>query len=130
MTASFLFVYGTLRPDHDGPMARKLLAEARHIGPAWTEGVLYSLGIYPGFVPGGAGMVLGDLFALVDADVTLAWLDDYEECAAHNPQPREYRRLTTMVQRPDGPVAAWTYAYIRDPSGLPVIADGDFLASV
>jgi gamma-glutamylcyclotransferase (GGCT)/AIG2-like uncharacterized protein YtfP len=130
MIADFLFVYGTLRPGHAGPMARRLRAEARHVGPAWAEGVLHRLGDYPGFTPGTDGMVLGDLFALMDANATLAWLDDYEECAAHSPQPHEYRRLSMMVKTPDGPVAAWIYAYARDPSGLPIIADGDFLASV
>lgn len=128
MSAKFLFVYGTLRPAHDGPMARRLRGEARHVGPARAAGVLYRLAGYPGFVSGGKAVVLGDLFALADADATLAWLDDYEECAAHSPEPHEYRRLSLTVEAADGPVMAWTYVYARDPSGLPVIGSGDFMA--
>jgi gamma-glutamylcyclotransferase (GGCT)/AIG2-like uncharacterized protein YtfP len=124
---NLLFVYGTLRFAFDGPMARRLQAEARHMGPARADGMLYRLAGYPGFVPGAEGMVTGDLFALTDADATLVWLDDYEECATHSPQPHEYRRLWMTVAGLDGPVAAWTYAYARDPSGWPIIASGDFL---
>lgn len=130
MNANFLFVYGTLRPAFDGPMARRLRAEARHVGPAWAGGTLYRLDGYPGFIAGPDGMVMGDLFALADADATLDWLDDYEECAAHSPEPHEYRRLWLTVTGPDGPVTAWAYVYARDPSALPVIDSGDFLIPV
>src|SRR3546814_12945177 len=61
-----LFVYGTLRPGCDDPMARWLRDAARHVGPAVAQGGLYRVAAYPGFVPGEAGDVAGDLFALAD----------------------------------------------------------------
>lgn len=127
MGSDLLFVYGTLRAGFDGPMARRLVAEARHVGPASVAGVLLRVADYPGFVPGDAGRVTGDLLALDDADATLAWLDDYEQCAPHWPPPHEYRRDRRMVEGPDGPVDAWVYIYARPVAGLPVIAGGDFL---
>lgn len=130
MRDSLLFVYGTLRFAFDGPMARRLRAEAQLVGSARAQGMLYRLAGYPGFVPGAEGVVTGELFALTDAEATLAWLDDYEECAGDSPQPHEYRRLRLMVEGEQGPVAAWTYVYARDPSEWPIIASGDFLASV
>ncbi len=122
-----LFVYGTLRPGFDGPMARRLRVEAEHLGTVRTAGSLVMVADYPGFVPGGAGNVIGDLFALHDP-ATLDWLDAYEECAAHQPPPHEYRREIVWVTGRDGPVEAWTYVYAFPADGLGLIAGGDFLA--
>ncbi|MEC3909910.1 gamma-glutamylcyclotransferase family protein [Sphingobium sp. CR2-8] len=127
---AYLFVYGTLRAAFDGPMATGLRRSAQLIGPAVIGGTLYRVADYPGLVPGGVGLVHGDLFALRDATATLAVLDDYEECAPHHPLPHEYRRERCMVRAASGPVEAWTYVYAYDVSGLPVVAGGDFLACV
>lgn len=126
MTA-LLFVYGTLRPGFDGPMAQRLRAEAEHLGTARTTGAMVMVADYPGFVPGGAEEVVGDLFALRDA-ATLDWLDAYEECAPHDPPPHEYRREAVQVVGKDGPVMAWTYVYAFSTDGLERVAGGDFLA--
>jgi gamma-glutamylcyclotransferase (GGCT)/AIG2-like uncharacterized protein YtfP len=123
-----LFVYGTLRAAFDGPMARWLRQSARLVGPATIDGALYRIADYPGLVAGPSGRVQGDLFALTDAAAILAVLDDYEECAAHHPQPHEYRRVAMTVQAADGPVEAWVYLYARDTAGLALVANGDFLA--
>ena len=127
MAEVFLFVYGTLRAGFDGPMARRLGARARRTGPARARGALYRITDYPALAPGDAGWVTGDLFALADAAATLAWLDDYEECAPHFPEPHEYRRVRLAVEGPDGPVEAWAYVYARDVAGLERIVGGDFL---
>lgn len=127
MSSIFLFVYGTLRAGFDGPMARRLRSEARLIGRGRAMGALYRITDYPGFVPGQDGWVRGDLFALKDTEATLAWLDDYEECAANFPEPHEYRRARLSVEGPGGPVEAWAYLYARDVGGLTRITSGDFL---
>lgn len=127
MTIRLLFVYGTLRAGFDGPMARRLRAAGRHVGPAWAPGTLYRIAHYPGFVPGPSGQVVGDLFALDDPEAALAWLDDYEEIGAHCPAPHEYRRETITVFGPDGAVQAWAYVYALDVARLERIESGDFL---
>ncbi|MCI4591331.1 gamma-glutamylcyclotransferase [Sphingobium sp. BYY-5] len=128
MREAFLFVYGSLRTGFGGPMALRLRSEARHVGRGWARGRLYRIADYPGFVPGEEGRVAGDLFAPADIDATLAWLDDYEECAPCFPAPHEYRRELLAVEGMAGPVEAWTYVYARDVVGLTRIADGDFLS--
>lgn len=123
-----LFVYGTLRLSHDGPMAAWLRSVARPAGKAVAKGALYHVGAnYPGFVPGEEGEVVGDLFAMPDSVTVLLALDDYEECAPHFPEPHEYRRARLVVQTERGPVDAWTYVYAWDASGLERIESGDFL---
>lgn len=127
MSGALLFVYGTLRAGFDGPMARWLRGVAPVLGRATARGALYRVDTYPGFVPGDEGVVTGDLFALPDPAALLAQLDEYEECAAHFPEPHEYRRELVTVEGLDRPVEAWTYIYARDVAGLERIAGGDFL---
>ncbi|MDI1295848.1 MAG: gamma-glutamylcyclotransferase [bacterium] len=128
MSQDLLFVYGTLRPGFDGPMAAWLRGAARPVGPAWIGGALYRVADYPGFVPGAAGHVAGDLFALADPATVLPILDAHEECSDAFPEPHEYRRERLIVETAEGPVAAWTYVYARDVSALERIEGGDFLA--
>lgn len=127
MSSALLFVYGSLRPGFDGPMARWLRGVAPLVGRATARGALYRIESYPGFVPSYEGVVTGDLFTLPDPAALLAQLDEYEECAAHFPKPHEYRRALVTVLGADGPVEAWTYIYARDVAGLERIAGGDFL---
>lgn len=107
-------------------MALWLAGAARHLGPAMARGALYRVDAYPGFVPGEVGWVAGDLFLLADPEQVLSALDDYEECAAHFPEPREYRRERLVVETHSGPVVAWTYVYARALAGLERIESGDF----
>ncbi|MFC3443043.1 gamma-glutamylcyclotransferase [Sphingobium rhizovicinum] len=127
MSEAHLFVYGTLRAGFDGPMARRLRAEAALVGPARVKGVLYRIADYPGLTIGGEHWVAGDLFALPDADATLGWLDIYEECAPSFPQPHEYRRQICAVEAAGGMIDAWVYVYARDTAALDRIDGGDFL---
>ncbi|WP_022682057.1 gamma-glutamylcyclotransferase family protein [Sphingobium bisphenolivorans] len=128
MSESLLFVYGTLRPGCDDPVAHWLRQEARHVGRATARGRLYWVDTYPAMVPRPDRIVVGDLFALPDAPAILAALDEHEECSEHFPEPREYRRERLVVRGPDGEVEAWAYIYGRDPALLPLIEGGDFLA--
>ena len=59
MSKPLLFVYGTLRPGHDGPMANWLRHVARHVGGATALGALYHVDGYPAFVPDEAGVAKG-----------------------------------------------------------------------
>jgi len=129
MSPDLLFVYGSLRPGFDGEMALWLASVAQSLGTAVAQGTLYRIDYYPGFVPGGEESVVGELFRLPDAGAILAVLDEHEECAAHFPEPREYRRERVQVETVHGLLDAWTYVYARDVAGLERIAGGDFLGS-
>ena len=75
---------------------------------------LYSLGHYPGAVPG-EGTVLGEVYR-IDA-ATLAELD------ALRTKGGEYARQ--LIQTPYG--SAWMYVYQRPTEGLTRIDSGDWL---
>lgn len=123
-----LFVYGTLRRDSVSPMAEWLTARSSWLGPARARGTLYALNGYPGFVPDPeAGWVQGDVFSIADHITLFAALDDYEECAAHNPQPHEYARVVIDVRMGAATIPAWTYVYRYSTVGVRRIESGDFL---
>lgn len=48
---NLLFVYGTLRKDVRNSMFHLLAREARFVGRARMQGLLFDLGDYPGLVP-------------------------------------------------------------------------------
>ena len=80
---SLLFVYGTLRPFVDIPMAQWLRRAARYVGPATTRGRLYDLGAYPGMraARGRGELVAGDLYRVSTPEVWRV-LDRYERGVA------------------------------------------------
>lgn len=75
--AERLFVYGTLQR---GRRHHPRLRDCRSLGPAWVEGALYALPAgYPAAVPGGPGLVHGELYELPEHDAPLLReLDAYE----------------------------------------------------
>lgn len=125
-----LFVYGTLMSTARHPMGARLLREARLVGAATIAGRLYRLGWYPGLVEAADGAIVhGEVFALADPAMSLAWLDAYEGLQPEDPGNDEYKRLERTVQLASGEeLTAWVYLYQRDVSGLTAIADGRWRA--
>jgi gamma-glutamylcyclotransferase (GGCT)/AIG2-like uncharacterized protein YtfP len=125
---SLLFVYGTLRPFVDLPIARWLRRSARYLGPATTRGALYDLGSYPGMRAArrGGDRVAGDLYRVVQPRVLRA-LDRYEAGDARGKARfvRE-RCIVTLAQRGALRKTAWTYRYRYRVAGMPRIASGDY----
>ena len=116
---SLLFVYGTLRPFFDNPMARRLRREGRRIGVASLAGRLYDLGRYPGISRPRRReeWVTGELYRLRRPRHTLRVLDRYEarfvrELARVRLGRREYR--------------AWVYRFRGPVRALDRIASGDY----
>ena len=126
----YLFVYGTLRFDASHPLAVRLRCEAVYLGPAFTQGQLVLIGIYPGLIcaESPAALVRGDLFSLPSDSDLLQQLDDYEECSSGFPAPTEYLRIPARVTSACGRgYTAWLYLYNRPCQHLPRIESGDFL---
>lgn len=120
-----LFVYGSLRSDapRDRQSSRQaydeLAAGAILEAKATISGRLYAPDWYPALVPGAGGSVKGEIWQVESAD-SLSRLDAYEGSA--------YVRQTCLAMTADGrQVTAWTYCYVGDPSGVPLIASGDYL---
>jgi gamma-glutamylcyclotransferase (GGCT)/AIG2-like uncharacterized protein YtfP len=110
----YLFVYGTLRSDSGHPMAAFLTARTTPLGQGTAAGRLYDLGPYPGMTAAesSADLVRGDVYELLDADATLAALDDYEGCSPPAPPPGLYERVLTSALLASGetlPVSAYVY---------------------
>lgn len=121
-----LFVYGTLRPGHEGegaPMMRALAARSTHLGRGDVCGRLYAIDWFPGMVEGAGAQdrVIGDVLRLPDDDGLLAELDTYEGA--------DYARREITVAMANGEqIEAWTYVWIGALDGATRIESGDFLA--
>jgi gamma-glutamylcyclotransferase (GGCT)/AIG2-like uncharacterized protein YtfP len=121
-----VFVYGTLRRGDVRDITR-LQPAPRFIGTGSVAGVLYDLGPYPGLLLGGAGRVVGEVYAISAGLERL--LDEIEEVWPQ--QSGEYSRREVTVQMDE---AAWAEApvclvYEINPqrlAGCPVIAGGDW----
>ncbi|AIR04917.1 MULTISPECIES: gamma-glutamylcyclotransferase [Cedecea] len=107
-----IFVYGSLRRKQGNS---HWMTNAQWLGDHTQENyVLYSLGHYPGAVPGD-GVVLGEVYR-IDAS-TLSELD------ALRTKGGEYSRQ--LIQTPYG--GAWMYVYQRPVEGLTRIDSGNWL---
>ncbi len=132
-TPALLFVYGTLRRGCDNDMARHLAYESRLLGPAQMRGHLYRIEnpdspAYPSLTPDEDGaFVTGDLLALPDPEITLGWLDIYEEAGPAFPAPQEYRREMLPVKTSSATYEAWMYIYNWPVTGRRRINSGDWL---
>ncbi len=129
--SDYLFVYGTLRQNANHPMHQQLVAHAKFVAMAQYQASLYQLSYYPAAVPSSntADQVVGELYQLVQPELILPVLDEYEECGEGFAEPQEYRRELQQVTLDSGEsVSAWVYIYNRDTSALQQIQSGDFLA--
>jgi gamma-glutamylcyclotransferase (GGCT)/AIG2-like uncharacterized protein YtfP len=131
--AQYLFVCGTLLPGLIPDELWQVAARFRDVGPASVAGCLYDLGDYPGAVLDecGTSRVMGRLYQLPDDDETLPALDEYEGYRPDGPEGSLFVRVQTSASPGNGDsVSCWIYVYNRDVAGAPVIADGDYLASL
>ena len=119
-----VFVYGTLRVGGVREIPG-LFATAKFLGGGMARGRLHDFGAYPGFVAGGDGAVLGEVYE-VDA-AALATMDDIERIADDM-----YRRVMIVVQM-DGSAPRMCWVYECNPARndmreQDVIAGGDWIA--
>ena len=122
-----LFVYGTLRSEFPGPLAFKLKSQARLIGMGCAPGALYDFGWYPGavFNADARTRVVGEVYALRNAERLVAQLDHYEGIAESNIR---FRRVVIKVRlERGGTVEAWTYELNEVPAGRRPIESRDFI---
>ena len=125
---SLLFVYGTLRPFAEVPMARWLASVARHVGVATTTGRLFDLGRYPGMRAARAAreVVIGDVYRIADPRV-LRVLDRYE-AGAERRKPRFVRERCVVTLARGRRRAAWAYVYRYGVVNASRIVSGDYRA--
>lgn len=127
-TSDYIFVYGTLRRDHDSNLHQRYLYGADFISAAKVRGQLYMVSEYPGLVLNEREhWALGEIYLLA-SEAQLHELDVYEGCAKNSPLPHEYQRILIDTQLTSGEtLRTWAYIYQQDISGLALIDSGDFL---
>lgn len=125
----YLFVYGTLLRSANGTLHSLLQDYAEFVADATLPGQLYEIEGYPGAVPmlGSSTAIIGELYVIGNPEPLFRRLDDYEECSAAYPIPREYLRAQYLVSCVAGDNhPAWVYAYNRPTDSLERIVSGDY----
>ena len=118
MEAELLFVYGTLMR---GFALHAMLERcADFVGVGQTAGLLFDLGRYPAALPGGGGLIHGEVYRLRDPDSWLA-LDSAEGSQYH-------RREVGVRMAGGGQVTACIYWYVGPLDRAVPIPGGDYRA--
>jgi gamma-glutamylcyclotransferase (GGCT)/AIG2-like uncharacterized protein YtfP len=122
--SQYLFVYGTLDPEHAPPEIAVTVAKLRPVGKGSVQGVLYDLGDYPGavFDTQKRDRIPGRVLRLPEDPEVLRELDEYEGYMPSNPKKSLFVRELRPVKLANGPVLrCWAYAYNRPLRAAPVI---------
>jgi gamma-glutamylcyclotransferase (GGCT)/AIG2-like uncharacterized protein YtfP len=130
MATEFIFVYGTLRKQMASDMHHVLANHCEFFSDGVMNGILYEVCGYPGAIEScdASDKVFGELYKMLDRNLVLALLDEYEECSGSFSMPHEYRRKTLSIELiGGGAVVAWVYLYNHDVSNLRQIISGDYL---
>ena len=126
-----VFFYGTLMAGFDRRRRAGIDSKLTYVGRGSIQAALFDLGIYPAAVPATEGVVWGEVYAMADAQVVLAALDDIEGYRPDDPDRSLYTRQQADVRLPDGQIApAWVYFYNAPLAQAPRIASGDYLEHV
>lgn len=122
--ANSVFAYGTLmRGERNHDLVALRLRSTND--PARVGGAsLVRIDWYPGLVLSAEGVVHGELFELDDIGAALDELDPYEDFGGYRDADSLYRRSLVRAHTNGGAVLAWTYVFLGDADGLPVIASG------
>ena len=127
LMGEYLFVYGTLRPG-DAPNALICTIKmCRVIGGAFTYGVLYDFGEYPGAVLDclSKQKVFGTVLELPDNAGVLERFDEYEGFNASAPGDSVFVRVLGTVELDSGStIRSWIYVYNGEPGSAPILRDG------
>ena len=104
MQTEYIFVYGTLRQNANHPMHQLLAQHSCFVAMARYQARLYQVDYYPGALPSNnaADQVVGELYQLLQPELLLPALDEYEECGEGFAEPREYRRELQQVTLENG----------------------------
>lgn len=127
---NLLFVYGTLLPECNLYISKRLRSEADFIGHGFVFAKLYDIGAYPGIVLDKSlgNKVYGNIYQLHNPESTFKTLDEYEGINSSLPEENEYIRSMVMVYFGEHEIEANTYLYLKDVSYLKLIPSGQYIS--
>jgi gamma-glutamylcyclotransferase (GGCT)/AIG2-like uncharacterized protein YtfP len=129
MMSHYLFLYGTLLPNHAPSELAPAVARLRRLGEGTVRGHLYDLGAYPGAVLDAlaSAHIHGTVFELPDDEELLCALDLYEDFHSGNVESSLFVRSLQPVTLANGEIVqCWMYVYNRDASGARRILSGRY----
>ena len=118
----YLFVYGTLRRGLHHPVHLVLARNAEFAGIGRFRGRLYNLGEFPAAIASEkpSDQVLGEIYALRDAERLFSVLDEYEGS--------KFRRESVPITLKNGKrLRCWIYLYTGRTAGLKIIRTGNYV---
>lgn len=129
--ADLVFFYGTLMAGFDRRRRAEIDEQLRFLGRGSIRAALFDLGIYPAAVPDPDGVVLGEVYQMLEPQAVLAALDEIEGHRPDDPDHSLYVRTLTEVAIPGAALApAWVYFYNAPLGHAARIASGDYLDHV
>jgi gamma-glutamylcyclotransferase (GGCT)/AIG2-like uncharacterized protein YtfP len=121
----FIALYGSLLRGLPAMQKIGVGDRLRFVGPCSIEGQLFDLGPYPGLRKG-AGLVMGEIFALLDPEA-LHVLDRFEGFEPARRRQSLYLRERVSLIEPAA-TRAWIYFYNQVPGASQRIESGDWRA--
>jgi gamma-glutamylcyclotransferase (GGCT)/AIG2-like uncharacterized protein YtfP len=126
--SDLVFFYGTLMSGFKRAGRARIDTKLEPQGRGTIQAALFDLGIYPAAVPASDGVVLGEVYRMLDPESVLAALDEIEGFRPDQPEASLYTRVETPVTFDDGRLeSAWVYFYNAPLGRAQRIESGDYL---
>lgn len=131
MNKEYLFVYGTLRKDCVNSMNHIFSQYATFLSYGFIYGKIYDINGYPGLIIskdiGKKEKVFGEIYKLINPEISFKILDDFEECSDRYPEPHEYIRVKSYVYLNNHKkLKAWVYQFNLPVKNFQLISSGNY----
>lgn len=126
----FLFVYASLRSGFKSPAYAYITQYFELVGEAEVDGHFYLWNNVPVAVPSAKGKIIGELYALKDAEMfnwAMCQLDDYEGVNVEDGEIPMYKRDLVTANKNGQVIKSWIYWYNLPTNGLTPVAADDVL---
>lgn len=127
--SNYLFVYGTLLPDHAPAEIANALKGLQVVSRGHARGRLYDFGDYPGAIVAlsARSSINGFVYQIRGNTNVLRELDNYEGYDEDHPEHSLFLRKRRLITLEDGRrVLSWIYEYNGDPENAIYLPSGTY----